>query len=944
MGGDGLTGAVAGELRDGAGVLAVLPGGRGNDFARKLGIPADPVAACALIAAGAERRIDVARGRRPRATSASSAPGFDSDVQGSPTRRGCRSGTVVYVYGDAARAGALEARPAGRSTVDGEPREFDGYSVAVANSGVFGGGMYLVPDAALDDGLLDVVLTERLAQAPLPARACRRSSRARTCDEPGLHILRGREVTFHADRPFTAYADGDPIADLPATVARRSRRAARAGADDAARRRSCWPPARSAALARRAGRGGGTSLPGKVLTRVEPHAIGLLAGAAGRAARVVISATNGKTTTAAMVAVDPRAHRRAARAQPRRGEHGRRRRQRAGRRRAPRRARARRRPRPVRGRRVLARPGGRGARAARAAARATCSATSSTATASSRRSPTAGPSVVAARPTARARAQRRRPAGRRPRARRATPLYFGVEDDALALPELQHASDSKHCRRCGHAYVYEAVYLAHLGRYHCPNCGSAPARARRSRPATSSCAASAAPRSRCARRAASARVELPAPRPLQRLQRARRRGAVPARSASPLDDVAAGLARRRARVRPRRDDRPRRPPDLDPAGQEPGRRQRGAAHARARGRELDLFGVLNDRTADGRDVSWVWDADWEVLAPHVRRMTCSGTRAAELALRMKYAGVDPARLHVVEGLEAGARRARCAEPATGPLYALPTYTALLELRELLAQRGGQAEGVLAMTADVRRHVVSGTTSSAAATTPTCRCGASWRREAGGPVLDVGAGTGRVALDLAARRPRRHRARPRRASCSPRWRGARGGRASTSTTVRRRRRAASTSPTPLRADRGADADDPAAPRRGGARGFFAAAAPRARAGRARGRGDRRRARGASTSARALPLPDVGEARRLALRLPAGRGARRAGARCGSSACARSSRPTARARARTTRSSSRTSPPRASPPRPARAGLRARAAARGARRPTSTSAPTVVLLRG
>ena len=70
------------------------------------------------------------------------------------------------------------------------------------------------------------------------------------------------------------------------------------------------------------------------------------------------------------------------------------------------------------------------------------------------------------------------------------------------------------------------------------------------------------------------------------------------------------------------------------------------------GRELDIFGILNDRTADGRDVSWVWDADWEVLAPHVRRMTCSGTRAAELALRMKYAGVDTARLRVVEGVPA----------------------------------------------------------------------------------------------------------------------------------------------------------------------------------------------------------------------------------------------------------------------------------------------------
>ena len=78
------------------------------------------------------------------------------------------------------------------------------------------------------------------------------------------------------------------------------------------------------------------------------------------------------------------------------------------------------------------------------------------------------------------------------------------------------------------------------------------------------------------------------------------------------------------------------------------------------GDRLDLFGVLNDNTADGRDISWVWDADWELLAPSVRHMTCSGTRAAELALRLKYAGVEPERLSVVpalaEGLDAALAR------------------------------------------------------------------------------------------------------------------------------------------------------------------------------------------------------------------------------------------------------------------------------------------------
>jgi UDP-N-acetylmuramyl tripeptide synthase len=103
--------------------------------------------------------------------------------------------------------------------------------------------------------------------------------------------------------------------------------------------------------------------------------------------------------------------------------------------------------------------------------------------------------------------------------------------------------------------------------------------------------------------------------------------------------------------------------------------------------ELDLLGVLNDRTADGRDVSWVWDADWELLVPHLRRMTCSGTRAAELALRLKYAGLDTARIVVIDELEAALDSALEGE---GPLYVVPTYTALLELQDLLTRRG-QAE-------------------------------------------------------------------------------------------------------------------------------------------------------------------------------------------------------------------------------------------------------------
>jgi UDP-N-acetylmuramyl tripeptide synthase len=102
--------------------------------------------------------------------------------------------------------------------------------------------------------------------------------------------------------------------------------------------------------------------------------------------------------------------------------------------------------------------------------------------------------------------------------------------------------------------------------------------------------------------------------------------------------------------------------------------------------ELDLLAILNDRTADGRDVSWIWDADFEIIAPRVRHFTCAGTRAAELAVRLKYAGVPAERMTVVPQLATALDEALARAP-DGQLYALPTYTALLGLHSELARRG-----------------------------------------------------------------------------------------------------------------------------------------------------------------------------------------------------------------------------------------------------------------
>lgn len=215
MGGDGLVGAVAGELRRRDGLLAVLPGGRGNDFARKLGISHDPVAAAKLLLTGAERRVDLAEADGATYLGILSA-GIDSEVNRIALETRLRLGTFVYTYG-VLRAIASWKPAAWRVVVDGVPATFDGFSVAVCNSGVFGGGMYLAPDARLDDGLLDIVLIGAHSKRAY-LRGLPRVFKGTHVHDPALRIVQAREVTFGADRPFTAYADGDPIAELPTTV------------------------------------------------------------------------------------------------------------------------------------------------------------------------------------------------------------------------------------------------------------------------------------------------------------------------------------------------------------------------------------------------------------------------------------------------------------------------------------------------------------------------------------------------------------------------------------------------------------------------------------------------------------------------------------------------------------------------------------------------------
>lgn len=271
---------------------------------------------------------------------------------------------------------------------------------------------------------------------------------------------------------------------------------------------------------------------------------------------------------------------------------------------------------------------------------------------------------------------------------RARVTTFGVADDAMALTEMQHAADSKHCRRCGHAYAYEAIYLGHLGRYACPNCG-----ARRPQPDV------VAERVRLdGTRAASLTLRIGGKRPRDvRLPLPGLYNVYNALGAAALahaldvdgDVIAAGLGAVSAAFG--------RAETIDVEGRQLSilliKNPAGANEVlRTLALEdggLNLLAVLNDGIADGRDVSWVWDADFELLAGRVRRVTCAGRRAAELAVRLKYAGIETERIAVVPELAAALDAARA--DGDGPLYALPTYTALLALRELLARRGHAPE-------------------------------------------------------------------------------------------------------------------------------------------------------------------------------------------------------------------------------------------------------------
>jgi lipid II isoglutaminyl synthase (glutamine-hydrolysing) len=455
-------------------------------------------------------------------------------------------------------------------------------------------------------------------------------------------------------------------------------------------------------LSRLSGRGGGTTLPGRILLRSEPHAIARLAADLG-AGSTVISATNGKTTTAGMIAAALRADGRdpvhnhagsnmawgvATALLEQRGDEGLFEVDEAW---LPK-VSAELQPRVVVLANLFRDQLDRYGELERLADEWAAVAAEREAAGSELVLNADDPLVA--------------DLGRDPDLRRRRGVtFFGIEDPSQALPELQHARDAKHCRRCGAPYSYERAFVGHLGHYECPAC-----EADRPDPdvAAESITLHGLEGSRFVVRTPEgpAEVELPLPG-LYNVYNALAAVATAQRLGVPLERIVAALAGVEAvfgRVETIVvEDKPlsifliKNPAganevlrtlrqEADPATEPAG----GASSATDKApQRLDLWLALNDRIADGRDVSWIWDADFELLAGRVRRVTCAGTRAAEMALRLKYAGLPAEAITVSSEIGPSLDAALAAAPER--LLALPTYTALIELRTLLARRGVAAE-------------------------------------------------------------------------------------------------------------------------------------------------------------------------------------------------------------------------------------------------------------
>jgi YegS/Rv2252/BmrU family lipid kinase len=215
LGGDGLLRPLAGALKGTGSALAIVPCGRGNDLARVLGIPDDPDQAARIAVEGEERLLDVANVEGTPFMGIASV-GFDSDANRIANEAKLVRGNAVYLY--ALLRTLATWKPATFTvTVDGEPHQMTGYTVAVGNSKVYGGGMYILPQAELDDGKLDVMLAKQAPKLRSMWDVPKLFKGSHT-NLSYMEFLRGEEIEVSSDRPFVIYADGDPIGATPAIM------------------------------------------------------------------------------------------------------------------------------------------------------------------------------------------------------------------------------------------------------------------------------------------------------------------------------------------------------------------------------------------------------------------------------------------------------------------------------------------------------------------------------------------------------------------------------------------------------------------------------------------------------------------------------------------------------------------------------------------------------
>ena len=215
MSGDGLVGQVGGALAERGTPMGILPGGRGNDLGRVLRIPSEPIGAVAILADGNVREIDVGVVNDRRFLCIASL-GFDSEANRIANEARFVKGNLVYAYA-ALRTLAAWKPHRFSVVVDGQRTDCFGYSVAVANSRAYGGGMFVAPEAQLDDGLLDVVLTAQVGKLRF-LRSLPQVFKGTQVDNEEITMLRGAEVEVSADEDFAIYADGEHLANLPAKL------------------------------------------------------------------------------------------------------------------------------------------------------------------------------------------------------------------------------------------------------------------------------------------------------------------------------------------------------------------------------------------------------------------------------------------------------------------------------------------------------------------------------------------------------------------------------------------------------------------------------------------------------------------------------------------------------------------------------------------------------